>query len=114
MLNINYSSLRKFLISLGINLMFYGFLIYYSAEIFIVGRLDQLVNFISISNDDVIKNFIETNYKIIDGARTVITVGERCVIVGAVLLIAGLSLWIIESNKNKKLFNKTTIEENKK
>jgi hypothetical protein len=95
MLNIDYSSPRKFLMSLGLTLIFSGYIIVFLSGIFSVEQIRNTDNFLSTTKNVNEVNYVYTKDKLIlDGAGSAGKVGFLSVSAGILLLSIGTIIWI--------------------
>jgi len=96
MLNIDYSTKRKFVLSLGITMIFLGVLLYFSTNLFMAERIDKSIE--QVYRDINNTEYIETINKIFD-AQLEIAIFARdfsvgLIFFGIIFASAGIALWI--------------------
>jgi len=107
MLNIDYSNKRKFLMSLGITLIFFGFLLYFGTAIFVVERTENIFeNWITENPEDPnVQDYNqyleEIHVTILRGAIIPMVFSGILMLVGFLLLIYGYKIWKYDNFKDK-------------
>ena len=95
MLNIDYSTPRKFLMSLGLTLILFSFLVFFGTGYFIMDRMDMLSNVASI-NITVINNLYSQVYS--QHLASIVNYFEKLYralfITGSLSFLLGIILWI--------------------
>jgi|GEM_PF-6828950 len=106
MLDMDYSSCRKFLISLGLNLIFISFSIITFILTFSSDRFDKLAE-ISKLNDTGITNAYISAYSNLPSAINIILISSIiCLILGLILFFIGITQWINEAHNLKNNLQK--------
>ena len=106
MLNINYENPRKFLMSLGITMIFFAGLLFFGSMVVYVERFDIAGNILALSQNetlanDYVKGLSESSDTILP---FMFKVEGVLFFIGLGLLIAGIVIWFIEDNSNKGTF----------
>ena len=100
MLNIDYSTPRKFLISFGVTICLLGFIIFFGAGMFMGERLDSLKGAI-IENNSLVMDLYNQTYPNIFKTLTMINYfSVILVILGAICFLIGIYAWGKENKKN--------------
>ena len=99
MLNIDYSDKRKFLMSLGITMIFIGALFYFGTMVFIVERTENALKSVIVEN---LENPEVQAYNqglgiiystIMKGAVVPVVISAFLVILGFIFLLWGVEIW---------------------
>lgn len=98
MLNVDYDTPRKFMMSFGLALIVVGFIVFFSAGIFMTERVDKLGEVIRENNSDVMNLYDQTHPNIISTLITVNILSMIFIFSGIFLLLIGILTWAKEEN----------------
>ncbi len=101
MLNIDYSTRRKFLMSCGMTFMFLGVLLFLILSAFFIERTDNFLDTIDkkIEKCDSNDTFMGVFESTLRGVKVFYVVSLNLIFLGLLLFIAGLFLWIFRKEK---------------
>lgn len=92
MLNIDYSNRQKFLLSMGLNLMFLGMLLFLANGVFVAQRIDSFSQAIISNNSEVRDLYDKTYPSILLSSNMALWFSVALVIVGVIFVILALLL----------------------
>lgn len=98
MLNIDYNTPRKFMMSFGLALIVVGFIVFFSAGIFMTERVDKLGEVMQENNSDVMNLYDQTHPNIISTLITVNILSMIFIFSGILILLIGILIWVREEN----------------
>lgn len=100
MLNIDYSTPRKFLMSLGLTLVILSFIIIFSLTLISIERLDKVMEISSQCQSlgqEMINQYTQALEHLIEIGYFVLTLSKGLIVLGSILFFIGLIIW----RKNK-------------